>query len=73
MSKEEKIKKGMPAKRPIMSLQTQHAILIPAGTILRQEPEKPGVFTCPVAKGVFSVETLDALAAPETYKRVVTA
>jgi hypothetical protein len=59
-----------PKKRDPACFQTQHAILIPAGTILRQEPGKPG-FSCPVAFGVFSVTDADGQAHPETYKRVI--
>jgi hypothetical protein len=47
-----KIRKSMPARRDPTCLETRHAILIPAGTMLRQD--KPGVFTCPVAGGVFT-------------------
>lgn len=70
---EEKIKKAMPPKRELASYELQHAIIIPKGTILRQEPGKPGVFDCPVAGGKFTVDALPALQMPATYKRVVTA
>lgn len=64
------IKKAMPPKRDALCLETRHAILIPAGTMLRQE--KSGVFTCPVAGGVFTFE-----ANPDeyqgSYKKVMTA
>jgi hypothetical protein len=67
MRDKDTISKG-PKKREAACLETQHAILIPAGTILRQEPGKPGVFTCPVAHGVFKVTDADH---PDTFKRVV--
>jgi hypothetical protein len=68
----ETISKG-PKKRDSASVQTLHAILIPAGTILRQEPGKPGVFSCPVGYGVFTLDTAAAVAHPEDFKRVIAA
>lgn len=70
MKDKEVISKG-PKKRDPTCFQTQHAILIPKGTILRQEPGKEGTFTCPVAHGVFSVVRGDAEAHADTFKRVV--
>jgi hypothetical protein len=60
-----------PKKRDPACFELQHAILVPKGTILRQEPGKPGVFTCPVAFGVFTVTDEAAQAHPDTYKRVI--
>lgn len=37
-----------PKKRDPACLQLQQDIVIPRGTILRQEPGKQGVFRCPV-------------------------
>jgi hypothetical protein len=66
------ISKG-PKKRDPASFQTLHAILIPAGTILRQEPGKPGDFTCPAAFGVFTIDRTAAEAHTDTYRKVVSA
>lgn len=60
-----------PKKRDPTCLQLAHAILIPAGTILRQEPGKEGTFSCPTAKGAFTVTRANAETLPETYKKVV--
>lgn len=70
MKDKDTISKG-PKKRDPTCFQTQHAILIPAGTVLRQESGKEGIFTCPVAHGVFSVDRGAAEAHPDTFKRVV--
>jgi hypothetical protein len=70
MRDKDTISKG-PKKRDALSLEVRHAILIPAGTILRQEPGKPGIFTCPAANGSFSVNLADAAALPDTYRKVV--
>ena len=55
MKSKDEISKG-PKKRDPACLQTRHVILIPAGTILRQEPGKPGVFSCPLSGGKFIFE-----------------
>lgn len=73
IDKDTKIKKAMPPKRESMCFELQHAILLPAGTMLRQEPGKPGFFTAPVAHGVFSVTTEDGISHPATFKRVISA
>lgn len=65
------IKKALPATRDPVCYQTQHAIIIPKGTILRQQPGAPGVFDCPVAHGTFTVDAIPALEHADTYKRVV--
>lgn len=71
MTSKETVSKG-PKKVDPTCLQVQHAILIPAGTILRQEAGKAGVFSCPVAYGIFKVTREAGEADPSTYKRVVT-
>lgn len=70
MRDKDTVSKG-PKKTDPTCYEVQHAILIPAGTILRQAPGKPGTFSCPVAKGVFTVEQEAAAAHPSTFKRVV--
>jgi hypothetical protein len=70
MKDKDTISKG-PKKRDPTCFQTKHAILIPAGTILRQDAGRPGTFSCPVAHGVFSVSGDVAGEIFETYKRVV--
>lgn len=70
MKDKDVVSKG-PKRRDPVCFQTLHAILIPAGTILRQESGKDGAFTCPLSGGVFSVLGTDASQAPDTYKRVV--
>lgn len=64
------ISKG-PKRRDPACFQTQHAILIPAGTILRQESGKPGTFSCPVAHGAFTVDLKAGEAASDTFKKVI--
>lgn len=68
---EKGIKNRGPKKRDPACFQTVHAILIPMGTVLRQEPGKPGVFTCPAGFGTFTVTEQDGAAHPDTYKRVI--
>lgn len=71
----EMLEKGItnrgPKKRDPACFEVQHAILIPKGTILRQDPGKPGVFTCPVAHGVFTVLDEAGRTHPDTFKRVI--
>lgn len=55
MRDKDTISKG-PKKTDPAGLQVLHVIMIPAGTILRQEPGKPGIFTCPLAGGKFIFE-----------------
>lgn len=62
-----------PKKRDPACLQLQTAIVIPAGTILRQEPGKPGKFQCPVSGGSFSIEGIDAHQHAHLYKLVTSA
>lgn len=71
MKDKDTVSKG-PKKRDPVSFQTVHAILIPAGTILRQSPGKPGVFSCPVGYGIFTVGQEAGDAHSDTYKKVVT-
>lgn len=72
MKDKETISKG-PKKRDPTCFQTLHAILIPAGTILRQESGKTGTFTCPVAHGIFTVDRDAGEANSDTFKKVITA
>lgn len=60
-----------PKKRDPACFETQHAILIPKGTMLRQEEGKPGVFTCPVAFGRFEVTDKAGQEHPDTFRRVI--
>jgi hypothetical protein len=62
-----------PKKRDPACLQLQADILIPKGTILRQEPGKPGKFRCPVAWGDFIIEGIDAHQHADFYKMVTSA
>jgi len=64
------VSKG-PKKRDPTCFQTQHAIIIPAGTILRQAPGAAGTFDCPVAFGKFTINVLDADLHPADFKRVI--
>jgi hypothetical protein len=64
------ISKG-PKRRDPACLQTQHDIIIPAGTILRQDPGKDGTFTCATAHGNFVVIDKTARDHPECFKRVI--
>jgi hypothetical protein len=66
------ISKG-PKKRDPACFQTLHAILIPAGTILRQGPGATGTFDCPVAFGKFTIDRSAAEANVDTYRKVVSA
>lgn len=61
-----------PKKRDPACLQVQADIVIPRGTILRQEPGKQGKFTCPASFGSFTVEGIDAHQHTDIYKMVVT-
>lgn len=62
-----------PQKRDPTCYQLQHAIILPAGTILRQDPGKAGVFSAPVAHGAFTIAGDVARDHPDTFKRVVAA
>lgn len=66
------ISKG-PKKRDPACFELRHAILIPAGTILRQKPGAEGTFDCPAAFGVFTVQRDAAEAHPDTYRKVTAA
>lgn len=69
--KEKGITNRGPKKRDPACFQTVHPILIPAGTMLRQDPGKPGTFTCPAGYGVFSVSDEVGQEHPGTYRRVI--
>jgi hypothetical protein len=60
-----------PKKRDPECFELQHAVLLPKGTILRQDPGLSGAFTAPVAGGTFSVDRDSAGKHPDTYKRVI--
>lgn len=61
----------VPGRRDPTCFETQHAILIPAGTMLRVDED--GKFTCPLAFGVFSIDRSAAEAHPDTYRKVISA
>jgi hypothetical protein len=63
MRDKDTISKG-PKKRDPACFETQHAIIIPAGTILRQQPGAAGTFDCPVAFGKFTIDRTVAEANP---------
>jgi hypothetical protein len=54
-SQKNPIKKALPAKRDPVCFELQHAILLPKGTILRQDAGRPGTFSAPVAMAPFRV------------------
>lgn len=60
-----------PKKRDPACLQVQADIVIPKGTILRQEPGKQGKFSCGASYGNFTIEGLDAHQHADLYKMVV--
>lgn len=62
-----------PKKRDPACLKLQADILIPRGTVLRQEPGKQGKFTCGVGYGSFTIEGIDAHQHADIYKLVVVA
>lgn len=70
MSDEKAISKG-PKKRDPTCFQLVHPILIPAGTILRQAPGKPGEFLAPAGYGNFSVSLKSAEQHSGTYRKVI--
>lgn len=70
MKDKDAISKG-PKKRDPTCFQLQHAVIIPAGTIMRQEPGKDGTFSCPVAFGAFRIDRTIGEAHPDTYRKVV--
>lgn len=62
-----------PKKRNPACLQVQADIVIPRGTILRQEPGKQGTFKCPASYGEFTIEGIDAHQHADLYKLVTVA
>lgn len=68
--KEKTITNRGPKRRDETCFQVRRDIIIPAGVILRQDPGKAGTFTCPVGRGKFTLERLDAEAS-DTFKRVI--
>lgn len=59
-----------PKKRDPACLMVMESIIIPKGTILRQEPGKQGTFKCPVRYGNFTIEGIDAHQHADIYKLV---
>lgn len=70
MKDKDTISKG-PKKRDPTCFETRHAILIPAGTMLRQEPGKEGTFSCPVAFGEFTIKREVGEAQGDTFRKVI--
>lgn len=71
--KEPTIKQLVPGRRDERCLQVLTAIVIPAGTILRQEAGKPGVFSCPCEGTTISLTVPAGTEAPAGFKQVVAA
>lgn len=69
--KEKTITNRGPKKRDPTCFELRHEISLPAGTILRQDPGRPGTFSAIVAHGAFSVSEDVAAQIPGTYRRVV--
>lgn len=70
MKSKDVISKG-PKRRDPACFETQHAIIIPKGTMLRQAPGKDGVFSCPVAHGEFTVSREAGEAHSDTFRKVI--
>lgn len=70
MKDKDTISKG-PKKRDPACFEIQHAIIIPKGTILRQQPGKEGTFSCPVAYGEFSITRGAGEAHTDDYRKVI--
>jgi hypothetical protein len=70
MRDKDTISKG-PKKRDPACFETQHVIMIPAGTILRQQPGAANTFDCPVGFGKFTIDRSVAEANPDTYRKVI--
>jgi hypothetical protein len=62
-----------PKKRDPACVQLQADIVIPRGTILRQEPGKQGTFKCRATFGTFSVEGVDVHQHTDIYRLVTSA
>jgi hypothetical protein len=71
MKDKENISSKGPKKRDSACYQVLHDIVIPAGTILRQQHGLAEDFGCVVAGGIFRVGGPTATDKPGTYKRVV--
>lgn len=63
------VSKG-PKRRDETCLEVRHDIVIPAGTILRQEPGKPAAFSCELSGGKFVFDG-DASAFAGSFRKVV--
>ena len=72
IDREPAIRNRGPKKRDPACLQLQQDIIIPRGTILRQEPGKQGTFKTHASFGNFSIEGIDAHQHADIY-RLVTA
>jgi hypothetical protein len=70
MKDKDTLSKG-PKKRDPTCFEVRNAMLIPAGTILRQEPGKEGTFSCPLAGGKFVIDRVSAEAHQGSFKRVI--
>lgn len=70
MRDKETVSKG-PKRRDPICFETKHAIIIPAGTMLRQEPGLNRPFDCPVAFGKFTIDRSAAEANPDTFRKVI--
>ena len=66
---EAKIKKGLSPRRDPTSFQTQHDIVIPAGTMLRSIGDDE--FAAAAAHGTFSIHVEPGSVVPTLYRRVV--
>lgn len=64
------IKNKGPKKRNPACLQLQQDIVIPRGTILRQEPGKQGTFKCHATYGEFTIDGIHAHQHADIYKLV---
>lgn len=70
MRDKETISKG-PKKRDAACLQVRYDIVIPAGTILRQDPGKEGTFSCVLAGGKFVIDRTAADAHEGSFRQVI--
>lgn len=69
MRDKDTVSKG-PKRRDETCLEVRHDIVIPAGTILRQEPGKPAAFSCSLSGGKFTFDG-DPLAYEGSFRKVV--
>lgn len=69
MKDKDVVSKG-PKRRDETCLEVRHDIVIPAGTILRQDAGKPGTFSCELSGGKF-VFAGDVSAYTGSFRKVV--